>query len=83
LNGGKNLPQTTTKPIIKVPTKNTLFSPRFPRTLEPTESTGMLQELMRYNQKWQEILKEMTSLKLGKKHMQEGSQIFAVQNHSL
>jgi hypothetical protein len=24
LNGGKNLPQTTKKPIIKVPTKNTL-----------------------------------------------------------
>jgi hypothetical protein len=59
------------------------FLSQFQRTLEPTKSTGMLQELMRYNQKWQEILKEMTSLKLGKKHMQEGSQIFAVQNHSL
>jgi hypothetical protein len=83
LNGGENLPQTTKKPIRKVPTKNTLFSQQFPRTLEPTKSTGMLQELLRYNQKWQEILKEMTSLKLGKKHMQEGSQIFAVQIHSL
>jgi hypothetical protein len=83
LNGGKNLPQTTKTPIIKVPTKNTLFSQQFPRTLEHTKSTGMLQELMRYNQKWQEILKEITSLKLGKKHIQQGSHIFAVQNHSL